>query len=230
MTAPRVGGRPDAAATNDSGPRVAVGSVAKPLGLRGEVLVKLTTDRIERVSPGSFLWAAHPDAVPSPGDPAAAAQRAGDEILLEVERSRPHGRGWAVHFKGTRDRDEATRISGRVLLATPLDVPGVLWVHELVGREVRDRFGTVLGTVEAVEANPASDLLVLDSAIVVPLCFLRDPGSGEDLDRATGEAGAGNGSLPEHPGHEVDREGLQRGRDLLIVDIPDGLVDACGNP
>ena len=36
-------------------------------------------------------------------------------------------------------------------------------MHELIGAEVRDRAGSALGRVDAVEANPAHDLLVLDA-------------------------------------------------------------------
>jgi ribosomal 30S subunit maturation factor RimM len=47
-----------------------------------------------------------------------------------------------------------------------------LWVHELIGLAVEDRHGNLLGTVHAVQANPASDLLVLDHDVLVPLTFL----------------------------------------------------------
>ncbi len=39
-------------------------------------------------------------------------------------------------------------------------------------RGVRDRDGRDLGTVRAVEANPASDLLVLDGERLLPLTFV----------------------------------------------------------
>jgi 16S rRNA processing protein RimM len=49
---------------------------------------------------------------------------------------------------------------------------GELWVHEVVGCEVVDRAGAHIGRVEAVEANPAHDLLVLDSGALVPMPFV----------------------------------------------------------
>nr|MDP9021073.1 ribosome maturation factor RimM [Actinomycetota bacterium] len=54
----------------------------------------------------------------------------------------------------------------------PLEDPDALWVHELIGSAVLDLHGTVHGKVVAVEANPASDLLVLDDGRLVPLRFL----------------------------------------------------------
>ena len=54
------------------------------------------------------------------------------------------------------------------------------WVHELIGAAVQDPTGAALGTVIAVEANPASDLLVLDGDRLIPLVFVvsHAPGSG----------------------------------------------------
>ena len=63
---------------------------------------------------------------------------------------------------------------GRIeqVLALPLDDPDALWIHELIGSEVEDTDGRQLGTVEAIEANPASDLLVLGGGALIPLRFV----------------------------------------------------------
>ena len=59
------------------------------------------------------------------------------------------------------------------LEAEPLDdVPDVIWVHELVGATVRDTAGTALGVIASVEANPASDLMVLESGGLIPVRFV----------------------------------------------------------
>lgn len=120
--------------------------------------MELVSDRLERVAPGSVL-------------------RAG-ERRLEVVASRPHQGRHIVTFAGVTDRNAADALRGVVLTAPALDDPSALWVHELIGAEVVDTAGTVLGTVAAVEANPASDLLVLDTGGLVPLRFLvdRQPG------------------------------------------------------
>jgi 16S rRNA processing protein RimM len=92
---------------------------------------------------------------------------------LEVLSSR-HQRGdrWIVSFAGVTTAQEAEQLRGEVLLAEPLEDKTVLWVHELIGLEVVEVAGRALGTVSAVEANPASDLLVLDSGALVPLRFV----------------------------------------------------------
>ncbi len=135
-----------------------VGRVVKPHGLRGEVIVSLVTDRSERLAPGSVLSSA--------GGP------------LEVVRSSPHQGRWIVAFAGVADRGGAESLRGTVLSAAPLDDPTTLWVHELVGAEVVGVEDRSYGRVRGVEANPASDLLVLDGGALVPLCFVvsHEPG------------------------------------------------------
>ena len=135
-----------------------VGRIAKPHGIRGDVIVELITNRAERVAPGAVLMA---------GDRA-----------LRVEASRPHQGRWIVTFEGIPDRNAAEAMRDTVLSAEPLDDPEELWVHELVGATVVGVDGADYGTVQAVEANPASDLLVLDGGGLVPLTFMveRHPG------------------------------------------------------
>jgi 16S rRNA processing protein RimM len=79
-----------------------------------------------------------------------------------------------VSFRGVDDRSQAEGLRGAVLLASPLRDAEALWVHELVGAQVVDRDGSLLGVVEAVEANPASDLLVLAGGGLIPLRFVID--------------------------------------------------------
>ncbi|MGH9154804.1 MAG: ribosome maturation factor RimM [Acidimicrobiales bacterium] len=135
-----------------------VGTVARAHGLKGEVIVALVTDRTERVAAGSVLS--------SPG---------GD--LTVLHSTAHHGR-FIVAFAGTESREQAEALRGLVLSAPPLDDADVLWVHELVGRRVQSVDGTDHGAVVAVEANPASDLLVLDGGGLVPLCFVVDQRDG----------------------------------------------------
>lgn len=129
-----------------------VGRVAKAHGLRGEVVVALSTNRPDRVAKGSVL---HTDRGP-----------------LTVVASRPHQKRHIVRFAGVDTREGAEALHGLVLSAEPLDDPGALWVHELIGGVVVDQHGTEHGRVAAVEVNPASDLLVLDDGRLVPLTFV----------------------------------------------------------
>jgi len=48
----------------------------------------------------------------------------------------------------------------------------VIWIDQLFGAEVIDASGVSRGVVVDVEANPASDLMVLDNGALVPLTFV----------------------------------------------------------
>jgi 16S rRNA processing protein RimM len=111
---------------------------------------------------------------------------------LHVEAARPStGDRWIVWFEGSTDRTSAERLQGLELSAEALEVPGTLWVHELVGAEVRDVSGVSVGRVAAVEANPASDLLVLESGALIPLNFV----TGHDAAAGTVDVDIPEGSL-----------------------------------
>jgi 16S rRNA processing protein RimM len=140
--------------------RLEVGRIGRAHGLRGEVLVTLTSDRAERLAPGAVLDTGGRD--------------------LVVHAARPHQHRWLVAFEGVADRTAAEQLQGVTLYADALpSEDDELWVHELIGATVRDSDGAPLGTVEAIEANPASDLLVLDGDRLIPLVFVvaHEPGT-----------------------------------------------------
>lgn len=93
---------------------------------------------------------------------------------LTVEWARPFQDRWIVQFEGYVDRSQAERLRGVELEAESVEIPGKLWVHDLVGATVFDVHGTELGSVSAVEANPASDLLVLETGGLIPLRFMTE--------------------------------------------------------
>ncbi len=131
-----------------------VGRIAHSHGLRGEVMVVLTSNRTERVSPGSVL-------------------HAGDRVLTVVS-SRPHKSGHIVVFEEVGSREQADALRGLVLRAEPIEDPDELWVHELIGATVVDQTGLERGTVVRVLDNPASDILELDSGALVPVRFITE--------------------------------------------------------
>jgi 16S rRNA processing protein RimM len=134
-----------------------VGRIGKAHGLRGEVAVEFTTDRVtERTAAGARLWA-------------------GDDCLT-VATARPHQRRWLIRFEGIDDRTGAERLRGRVLRADPIDDPDAVFVHQLVGLSVIDQHGTDHGPIVALVDNPASDLLELEGGALVPMAFYRGHG------------------------------------------------------
>ena len=134
-----------------------VGRVGRPHGVRGEVSIHFVSNRPERTAPGAVLHAG--------------------ERELVIASSRRHQDRWLVRFRGVDDRGAAEQLRGSVLTAAPLGADasldeGEFWVHELIGSSVVDTSGRALGDVVNVEANPAHDLLVLDTGALVPLVFV----------------------------------------------------------
>jgi len=112
-----------------------VGQITKPHGLKGEVIVKLSTNHDERVAPGTVLET--------------------DRGPMTIETSSPHQHGWIVRFSGMATREAAEAARGLILRAEPMDLPDELWIHEAIGSEVVDTAGVPLGRCVSVEANPA---------------------------------------------------------------------------
>jgi 16S rRNA processing protein RimM len=79
-----------------------------------------------------------------------------------------------MRFAGVDGREAAERLRDTELFASPLEDDDAWWVHELVGADVFGRDGRRFGTVTSVVANPASDLLELDTGALVPLRFVVD--------------------------------------------------------
>ena len=134
-----------------------VGRIVKPHGLKGDVIVVLTSNRTERLDPGSQF----------------------NDGTLTVVRAAPHQHRWIVAFEGVASIADAEKLRDTVLRAPPLEDPDALWVHELIGATVVDATGTSRGVIESLQANPASDLLVLDTGALVPLRFVVEQRDGE---------------------------------------------------
>ncbi|MFY9782236.1 MAG: hypothetical protein WAK12_01695 [Acidimicrobiales bacterium] len=129
-----------------------VGRIVKAHGLRGQVQVDLWSDRVERLAAGATLLT--------------------ERGPLFVVASAAHQARFIVQFDRIDSREEAERWRGVVLSAPRIDDGSVIWIDQLFGAEVIDAQGVRRGVVVDVEANPASDLMVLDSGALVPLTFV----------------------------------------------------------
>jgi 16S rRNA processing protein RimM len=132
---------------------VEVGYVARAHGVRGAVIVKLVTDRRERMEPGTRLFDGH------------------DWVEVVTARPQPNG-SWLVQLAGLVTRTDAEALVGHALSAPPIDDPDALWVRDLIGATVVDVAGVAHGRCVAVIDNPAHDLLELDSGALVPVVFV----------------------------------------------------------
>jgi 16S rRNA processing protein RimM len=144
-----------------------IGYVVKAHGLKGEVVVGLITNRVDRLDVGQRLTVRRTGRT-GPGPRAAGPGPA----ELVISSSRPFQLRYLVYFEGVSTREAAESLRGSLLLAPPVNDPDALFVHELIGSEVVEKDGTSRGIVVAVEANPASDLLVGETGWLVPLRFV----------------------------------------------------------
>ena len=137
-----------------------VGHIRRAHGVAGDLIVDLLTHRTDRLDPGSRLYARG--------------------RWLTVVRSQPYQERWLVGFDGITGRELAQRFTNSSLLAEPVDDPDALWIHQLIGATVVERDGTPRGRCVSVVANPASDLLELESGALVPAVFVVEHADGPD--------------------------------------------------
>jgi 16S rRNA processing protein RimM len=152
---------------------IVVGRIARPHGLRGEVVVDLATDfPEERFQPGTVMFTMAP---------------AGPRTLT-IEAARFHKGRPLVSFAGVETIEAADEV-GRGELRMPADALGSLpeatfFHHELVGCDVVTEEGVSIGRVVRIDGPTHASLLVVAGRageILVPLvegiCVSVDPGA-----------------------------------------------------
>ena len=111
-----------------------IGHLRKAHGVHGQVNVQLTTDRPERLVPGT-RWFAR-------------------DGWLTIVAASPHLDRWLVTFEEIHDRLGAQRYTNTPVYAEPLDDPDELWVHELIGLPVVEVDGTAARDVRGRHRQP----------------------------------------------------------------------------
>jgi 16S rRNA processing protein RimM len=125
--------------------QVVVGTLGKPFGVKGAVYV-------------------HPDPDVEHTFPAGTVYTLDDGRTLTVSTVHQHGRRWTISFEGIVDRDAAEALRGAVL-TVPRDAvelaEDAFWSADLIGLEVRDAGGGIVGVVESTLDGPAHDYIVV---------------------------------------------------------------------
>lgn len=138
--------------TSDLGPAtVRVGRILRPHGLRGEVIVEVSSDVAERFAPGSSLLLRRPG---------------GGQETLRVAAARAHGQGALVLFADRARREDVEDLRGCELEVAAAEVPpapqGAFWQHEILGAICRDREAGELGVVAGLEDQGGGLLLRIE--------------------------------------------------------------------
>ena len=153
---------------------VLVGRIARPHGLRGQVVVNPETDFLEeRFRPGATLWA-----------------RTGEqETALTITSARVQNGRPVVAFDGLLRREDVEPLAGVELRVPeselqPLE-PGRYYEHQLIGCVVETVGDVELGRVSRVEGGAGGSRLVVEGRageILIPfavdICVSIDVGAG----------------------------------------------------
>jgi 16S rRNA processing protein RimM len=140
---------------------VLVGRVARPHGIRGQVIVNPETDFVEdRFKVGATLW---------------TRSARGDEQLTIAAARVQNGRP-VIGFEGFSSIEDVERLAGLELRVPeaelqPLDA-GMYYHHQLIGCAVETVAGEHVGDVVRVDGGAAGSLLVVNGGrgeVLVPL-------------------------------------------------------------
>jgi len=128
-----------------------VGTVLKPHGVHGAVLVEIVTDFPERVREGVRFGLGGAE---------------GPQAMYEVHQIREHNRGLILSVRDMRSREEAEAWRGKHLFLPPLsrdELPeGYYYEHELVGLRCQTVAGQSKGVITGLDQGPGQSRLVVE--------------------------------------------------------------------
>jgi len=137
---------------------IEVGRISRPHGVHGEVRVSLSSDNPERFLPGAQLHA-------RPGRTGLAGSRLLAQVPLTIESVRGDEAFPIVCFREIEDRGRAEALGGYVLEVRSDELPELeedeFYPFDLIGLEVRDSSGSVMGRVNDALDSPAHAILVV---------------------------------------------------------------------
>jgi 16S rRNA processing protein RimM len=148
MASATSGGAGSGASRRRPEPRfLAIGRVARPFGVRGELRVDLLTDYPEQLGRLDTVYIG------------------ADARPFRVEAVRLHKDAALFRLDGVEDRDAADQLRGALVQipreeAVPLE-EGEFYEHQIVGMEVVEEDGTYLGKVTELISTGANDVLLV---------------------------------------------------------------------
>ncbi|NOT61840.1 MAG: 16S rRNA processing protein RimM [Acidobacteria bacterium] len=140
---------------------ISIARIARPQGIRGEVVADVLTDYPERFAERRQVWL---------GKTAAAAR------LIELEKARIHQHRVILKFKGCDTRNDAELLREQQVMIERealVELPANEFFHfDLIGCAIVTREGETLGTVSDVQDFGAAPLLVTtinEREVMIPL-------------------------------------------------------------
>jgi 16S rRNA processing protein RimM len=124
---------------------VPVGTIRRPVGLKGEVVVGPTGDDLDRFAPGrSVVTLTEP------------------RREMRIVRSRAYGNGVALFLEGIESIEQAEGLRGVELAVAAESLPslpeGTYYHFQVMGLTVVDSTGAVLGRIESIMQTGSNDV------------------------------------------------------------------------
>ena len=125
-----------------------VGSLRRPHGVRGEMVMEVLTDFPERLKPETKVFVG-PSRNP-----------------VVIEGTRIHGEGLLIKFEGVGTPEEAGRYRNQPVYVTAADRPplpdGQFYEHQVIGFSVvEDESNELIGTLSGIMRTGANDVYVV---------------------------------------------------------------------
>jgi 16S rRNA processing protein RimM len=136
---------------------VAVGSIVKAFGIKGELVVEPMTGVPDRFRSLQRVFLVSKEQ--------ALGTAAGEPVTTDVTDVHVEPRGVRMRLACAPDRTAAEKLVGLLLMIPPEETvalpPGTFFIHEIIGFRAVDEQGGTLGTLNDVLQYPAHDVYVI---------------------------------------------------------------------
>jgi 16S rRNA processing protein RimM len=126
---------------------LAVGTLRRSHGIRGDLLLDVLTDFPERLKPGTYLYV---------GD---------KKQPIKISHRRPHNDGLLLGFEGVTNTEHASKYRAQTVYVRAVDRPalpeGEYYHHQIIAMNVVDEAGTPLGVITEIIETGANDVYVV---------------------------------------------------------------------
>jgi 16S rRNA processing protein RimM len=124
-----------------------VGKLGRPHGIHGEIVMDVYTDFPERLGPGVSVLV-------------------GPQYQqVRITHKRPHSRGMLLSFEGYQRREQAAELRNLLVYVPTADRPqleeGEYYHHQLLGMQVIDDEGNMLGRIVRIHETGANEVYMV---------------------------------------------------------------------
>jgi 16S rRNA processing protein RimM len=140
-------GKPGSPSAGEPVVYLAIGTLRRTHGIRGDILLDVETDFPERLKPGTSIYV---------GD---------TKQQLKITRRRSHNDGLILGFEGISNAEQCARYRAHTVYVLAEDRPplpeGEYYHHQILGLKVVDESGAVLGVITEIIETGANDVYVV---------------------------------------------------------------------